>query len=163
MPAILLVLLVVVLPGSSVHCVYLAVVGPGVVTVATVLTDHLVAGVPPPVNINIGIQLYVVFAVSVKSILILSSLNRRSGRRGSSVGTSCKEEEGLLRTIESTEPQLTAALNHFSPCPASLAHFAQYPLRTVRYCRAETLPGSQLSSFLGGDPLTLCVTALAEV
>ena len=59
MPGILLMvlLLVLVLSGSSVHCVDLAVVGPGVVTVATVLTDHLVAGVPPPVNINIGIQL----------------------------------------------------------------------------------------------------------
>ena len=42
-------------------------------------------------------------------------------------------------------------------------HSAQYPLRTVRYCRAETWLGSHLSSFLGGDQLTLCVTDLAEV
>ena len=61
MPGVLLVLVLlvvlVVLSGSPVHCVDLAVVGPGVVTVAAVLTDHLVARVPPPVNINIGIQL----------------------------------------------------------------------------------------------------------
>ena len=74
MPGVLLVV-VLVLPVSPVHRVDLAVVGPGVVTVATVFTDHLVARVPPPVNKNIGIQLSVVLQwrfAFINSILILS-------------------------------------------------------------------------------------------